>query len=191
MNYKRNAVFLYEIGTLRLVQRTWRQFLAPHVANVSEHTLRVLWIALTLASYEEKVNTEKLMKMALIHDVPEVRTGDCHYVARYYTNRNDNSALQDILSDTVFQAELFALWVEFEQRESKEAKIVRDADSLDVDLEIMEQSSQGNSFKENWYEFRKAKIFPTLYTQTAKELWCTLYAVNPSAWHTGQCSLDK
>ena len=33
--------FLYEIGTLRFVGRTWNQFLASGFANVTEHTFRV------------------------------------------------------------------------------------------------------------------------------------------------------
>lgn len=44
--------FLFEIGSLRSIARTWNEFLGKDVANVAEHTIRVAWIALTLAKYE-------------------------------------------------------------------------------------------------------------------------------------------
>jgi len=46
---KRDVEFLFEVGTLRLIDRTWRQFGGANFANVAEHTFRVMWIAALIA----------------------------------------------------------------------------------------------------------------------------------------------
>lgn len=37
--------FLFEIGSLRNMQRGWRQHLGMDCANVHDHTIRVIWLA--------------------------------------------------------------------------------------------------------------------------------------------------
>jgi putative hydrolases of HD superfamily len=179
---KRDVQFLYEIGCLRFVQRVWKQFLNPDFANLAEHTLRVAWIALLIAKREGVGDQEKIIKMAMIHDVPESRAGDIHYVSRQYTTRNEVKALDATLVGTSLQEELTTLWREYEKRESIEAKIVKDADNLDVDLELQEQASRGYSLKENFMPIRKV-VAEDLFTQTAQDIWAELYSTNPHDWH--------
>lgn len=71
---KRDIEFLYEIGCLRFIPRAWQQLLVPSGANLAEHILRVMWIAIVIAKYE-KADIDKVIKMALVHDVSESRTG--------------------------------------------------------------------------------------------------------------------
>ncbi len=52
MNLKEDIKFLYEVGTLRYVDRTWKQTFGVPVANVTEHTFRVMWIAQIIAKHE-------------------------------------------------------------------------------------------------------------------------------------------
>ncbi len=124
MTTKRDLELLYEIGCLRFLQRNWRQFLNADFQNEAEHTLRVIWIALIIAQYEKVVNKEKIIKMALIHDISESRTGDLHYVSRQYSARDEKKAIEDILKDTALEKELVPLWEEYEKRDSIEAKIL-------------------------------------------------------------------
>ncbi len=111
-NYKRDIELLFEIGCLRYMPRSWKRFFNPDVANNAEHTLRVAWIALLLAKYESVNNEEKILKMALIHDLSESRTGDVDYLSRQYVERKEERAMKDIVQDTVFQKELWPLWHE-------------------------------------------------------------------------------
>jgi len=71
---KRDVEFLFEIGALRLIPRQWQRFHLPFVQNLTEHHYRVVWLALLIANREGKGNVEKIMKMALVHDVAESRT---------------------------------------------------------------------------------------------------------------------
>jgi putative hydrolase of HD superfamily len=83
----RDIEFLYEIGSLRLMDRQWQRFLNGVSANVTEHQYRVMWLALTIAKYEKAKNTERILKMAMVHDITESRTGDTDYIARQYVRR--------------------------------------------------------------------------------------------------------
>ncbi|QQG49627.1 MAG: HD domain-containing protein [Candidatus Berkelbacteria bacterium] len=175
--------FLFEVGTLRHVQRTWRQFLGADFANVSEHTFRLMWVALLIASKEKEVNGEKLLKMALVHDLPESRTGDVHYVSRLYTTRNEQLAINDMLASTSLK-EFVDIWEEYERFDCIEAKIVKDADTLDVELELREQQVHGSPLKKLWGARRRQQVKGhKLYTKTAKTLWDEIENADPHAWH--------
>lgn len=155
----------------------------PDFQNNAEHTFRVAWIALILAA-REGGNQEKILKMALLHDLPESRANDVDYLSRQYVERNENLGLADIISNTALEDELIKIWEEYETRKSIEAKIVKDADNLDVDLELVEQAAKGHQHKTLWKEKRRENVYPKLYTKSAKKLWKRIYSANPHDWHT-------
>jgi putative hydrolase of HD superfamily len=180
---QRDLEFFYEIGCLRHIQRTWRQFMNPDFQNLSEHILRVIWIALTLAKYEGVKNTEKIIKMALIHDLSESRSVDSHYISRQYVERFEKEALEDTLHETAVKEEFMAIWHEYEERDSIEAKIVKDADTLDVDLELKEQEYKGVKLGEDTLEGRMYVAQTKLFTESAKEFFYAIQESNPNDWH--------
>lgn len=182
---KRDLEFLFEIGRLRFYQRSWQRFFNTRVSNDAEHTFRVVWLALMIAKKESgnDVDREKIMKMALVHDINESRSGDVDYISRLYTEQKEEDAIEDMLEDTVFEDEFVKIWKEFEKKETLEAKIVKDADNLDIDLEIMEQMDTNRSFGERMVEARK-QIKEKLNTQTGKKLFDEIYATeNVHDWH--------
>lgn len=182
MALKRDLELLYEVGSLRFIERTWKQFLSPNFANLAEHHLRVVWIALLLAKYEGKGNTEKIMKMALVHDLGESRTGDLNYLTKQYASRNEDKAIKDIFKNTELEKEMVSLWHEYEGKKTIEAQIVKDADFLDVDFEIKEQESMGRKNMKNWSPRRK-KISEKFYTNSAKKIWKAIQTSKPEDWY--------
>ncbi len=180
---KRDLEFLYEVGSLRFLERKWRQFLGPNFQNITEHTFRVIWIALILARHEKVTRLDTVIKMAIVHDLAESRTGDADYVGRQYNERNESLAIADMLADTVLENELIPLIEEYEVRKSIEAKIVKDADNLDVDLELQEQEAQGHTLKKVWTKIRKEAVGSKLFTKSARKLWTEIQKSNPHDWH--------
>jgi putative hydrolase of HD superfamily len=179
---KRDIDLLYEIGSLRFTDRTWKQFIRGEVANNAEHSFRVAWLALLIAR-KEHAKEETVLKMALLHDLSETRTGDVNYVARMYTKRDDDTAYRDILAETSLEQDFGVLASEYKVRNTLEAKVVKDADNLEVDLEIQELMSQGNKMAEKWVSDRRAGVYPKLYTDTAKKLFDAIYNADPDTWH--------
>lgn len=177
---QREAELIYEIGTMRHVARTWHQFGGAGFANVAEHTMRVAWIAMLLAS-REGADRAKVVQMAMIHDAPETRTGDVHYMSRLYTTRDEDTAFDDMTAGTSLEW-LRELWREFEERETLEARIVKDADTLDVDFELRELAATGSPLPEMFKPIRDG-VSTRLYTKTARQLYDSLLGTNPHSWH--------
>ena len=171
MSFKRDIELLFEVGTFRHLDRIWKQFLNPDVANNAEHTFRVAWIALTLAKYENVKDHGKILKMALVHDLPESRCGDVHYLSRQYVKRNEDLAVEDMFKDSIHESEFRNIWREYEDRKSIESKIVKDADNLDVEFELRELFKQGHTVGSIWKQQRKKNVYPKLYTQSAGKIW--------------------
>ena len=156
----------------------------PDVANNTEHTFRVLWIALSIAKYEENINFEKLLKMALVHDIPESRCGDAHYLSRQYIKQDEIMAIKDIFDKTIYGSEMEELMIEYKDRKSIESKIVKDADNIDVNLELKELEFKGHSLGKIWEEDREEMVYLSLYTETARLFWDEIKTTNPHNWHT-------
>ncbi len=173
--------FLYEIGTLRFVDRTWNQFLGPGFANVTEHTFRVAWLASLIAKHEGQGDQGKIMRMSLVHDLPESRCGDAHHISRRYSRREEAKAVKDIFKDSQWGEDFIKLYEEYEARDSIEARIVKDADNLDVDIEIAEQDAKGNKFRE-LYKDNRETVAKDYYTGTAKKLYELIVNSNPHEW---------
>lgn len=185
MNIKRDLEFLYEMGTLRFLSRIWIQLLREKdVANLAEHAFRVAWTAMLIAKHEG-ADVGKVAKMALVHDISESRTGDAHYVSRLYVERDEERAIKDMFEGTTLGSEFVDLWNEYEERESLEAKCVKDADWLDVDIELLELYSKGEKIGKSkfWHETREEGVYSRLHTETGKQLWKAIYESNPHDWH--------
>lgn len=180
---KKNIEFLFELGSLRNIQRGWRQHLGMDCANVLEHTLRVIWLALIIARKEGVKNEEKILKMALVHDIAETRTTDLSYIQKVYVNADEDASAHDLFEGTEVQDFYSDVLQEYEKRESIEAKIVKDADNLDIDLEIKELEERGSKLPKKWVKFREIIRNEKLYTESARGLWDTLQTVDVADWH--------
>ena len=183
-NIERDIEFLFEIGCMRYIKRSWVQFMPSEVANNTEHTFRVIWIALLLAKYEGITNTGKIAKMALVHDICESRSGDAHYIWSQYQTKLEEQAISDTLLGTIIFEELLDLWKEFEGKKTIEAKIVKDADNLDVELELIELKHQGHQKIYDHLSQRRGGIIDSIYrTETAKRFYKLIHDSDPHSWH--------
>ncbi len=181
---QRDIEFLYEIGSLRNVQRGWRQHLAKDCANDLEHTYRVIWIALMLARKEGVTDENKVIKMALVHDLAEARTSDLSYVQKVYVKADEDKAAHDTFDGTSVNDFYSEILSEFEKRDSLEAKIVKDADNLDAQIELKELEETGSKIATKWMAtFRKLVRKEKLYTRAAKDLWDALDEADVADWH--------
>ena len=180
---RRDLEFLYEIASLRFIPRAWIQHLGVPVASTLEHTIRVIYLSLLIAHEEGvKKSDEKIIKMALVHDAVEARTADLAYVHKVYSKQDEKRAASDMFSSTSF-GDLHEYLKLYEKRDSIEAKIVKDADNLDIDLELMELEEQGSKLPPKLRVMRKMVRNKKLYTKTAKKMWDAIQKSDPAAWH--------
>lgn len=175
--------FLFEMGSIRFVQRMWRRFFSPNMANLAEHHFRVFWVAMVIAAREGGVDTGKMAKMVMVHDIAESRATDVDYLSRQYVQRNEELGIKDMLQDTALEEEFLELWREYEDRQSMEAKIIKDADNLDCDLELAEQVAMGNKGLSDALKESRLRVRELLFTETAKEMFDEIKIGNPHNWH--------
>ena len=118
--------------------------------TVADHTWGTAFNVLVHAP--EKIDKEKTLKMALIHDIGETEAGDIAHRAVDAENKvteeekeqKEEEAVQKI--SEALGEELLDLWKEYEERETKEAKFVKDMDLIDMCLTALKYE------KENRYD---------------------------------------
>jgi len=179
---KRDIDFLFEIGSLRNVPRAWQQVLTGKVQNISEHLFRTAMIGWIIAT-AEKADVSKVIKMCLIHDIAESRASDISFMHRDYVTRHEKLAETHIFQNTILEKEAQVLLKEYDDRKSLEAKIVKDADNMDCDLELKELAKIGDSAAVGMRDHRHIIRAKKLYTKTAKRMWDEIQKVDPNAWH--------
>ena len=124
---------------LKSVKRSgWLQVGIPsdRVESVADHSLFVTLLALLLSDNEDhRMNKFKVIRMALIHDLAESVVGDItpeDGVTPDEKFRRESEALKSLLNPLPMAEELLALWHEFENGDSVEAKFVRRLDKLEM-----------------------------------------------------------
>lgn len=182
MSSQRDLEFLFEVGSLNNLQRSWRQHLGMDCAGVLGHTVRVIWLALILARMEGVKNDEAIIKMALVHDLPETRTSDIGYVQKAYIKSDEQLAAKEIFIDTSVEPIREESLEVYRRRDSIEAKIVKDADNLDVDIELRELAARGFQTPSRWLDDRQKVRDLKLYTVSAKKMWDEIKDADPQSW---------
>ncbi|MBQ2846678.1 MAG: HD domain-containing protein [Clostridia bacterium] len=104
--------------------------------NDAEHSWNLAMLAMLFEEYStEKVNIEKVLKIALVHDLIEVYAGDTFaYDAKGYEDKlqRELEAADKLFGilDPVQGAEIRALWDEFEAKETPESKYANAIDRI-------------------------------------------------------------
>jgi putative hydrolase of HD superfamily len=158
--------FLFEVGMLKKTPRTGYQFLGSGRESVAEHSFRTAVIGYLLSKQEPDADTYKVTLMCLFHDFHEARTGDHNYVNKKYVKVDEDRAVQDLSDGLPFGDDIVSLTREFNEGDSLEARISRDADQLDLILELKEQQDLGNRSAKDWLGYALKR----LQTDSAKEL---------------------
>lgn len=142
MNSETLLAILQHGNQLKRTARTgWVQRGVPDAENVAAHSYGVAFTALVLAqTIAEPVDLGKLLTMALLHDLPEGLTSDIpRPVSRFFPagfkETVEAAALAEIFDQAPFAGEILDLWAELTADSSTEAKLVHDADRLELYLQ--------------------------------------------------------
>ncbi len=107
------------------------------------------------------------------------------YVHKMYVKADEEKAAHDLFKGTLFSDLEKDILKEYEDRKTPESKIVKDADSLDVDMELKELEARGSVVRKKLSYSRKIVRDNRLYTKTAKKLWDEIQKSDVHSWHTG------
>ncbi|MFZ7136795.1 MAG: HD domain-containing protein [archaeon] len=142
--------FLEISGSLKRIQRTGWVDIGVHAPeSVADHTFRTAVLCMLYADLNN-LDTSKMLKMALIHDLPEAIIGDLMPSQKTaQTKKDEKDAICDILSLLAEnqRAEYFAIWTEYKQGKTKEAKATRQLDKIEMALQAKEYEHRGHDKK--------------------------------------------
>jgi putative hydrolase of HD superfamily len=169
INIDRLVKLFFEVGTLRKITRSHKQTLLTNdnSDNIASHSFRVTIIAYFLAVSED-VDVNKVVLMALFHDIEETRIGDQNWVHKAYIKAFEDEVLEDQLKDIVEEDQLYEIMKEYNERKTPEAKIAKDADHLDQIYLLREYVENGNKEAARWLRGKAHE--ERLYCDTAKEI---------------------
>ncbi len=118
--------------------------------DVAQHSFEVSSITLILADLTNKeIDTEKALKMAIIHDWAEAVTGDFSQemtreigdIAKIEIERSvmENTLLKEIQNSEIY----LDIWNEYNESKTGESKLVHLADKISILIEAKELSKRG------------------------------------------------
>ena len=121
--------------------------LLENCESVAEHSFGVALLALVLADeYSVELDTAKVIRMALIHDLGEIYAGD--FTPADNIDKKDKYTLEKksvakVLEKLPNGFKWIALWEELEIGESAESQFVKQLDKLEMALQASVYEHQG------------------------------------------------
>jgi len=113
--------------------------------SVADHSWRVALLAMLLAPTSGlSLDVEKVLKMAIIHDLPEIFSGDVPYFltiddpeAKSKKDQKEGEAIEQIrdIAGGQIGEELYLLWHEYNECQSTEAKFVKALDKIEAQMQ--------------------------------------------------------
>ena len=94
------------------------------IESVADHTWSVTMLALSIIEkYNLDLNIEKCMKLAIIHELGEVYSGDIipNVISKEEKHQIEEAAVDELLSPIGFDNDFKELWLEYDNAESLEA----------------------------------------------------------------------
>jgi len=150
------------IGKLKVVNRSgWISqvgITAPE--SVADHSFRSAILAMCMGDMLG-FDTEKLIRMLLLHDIQETITGDYDYylkeeIGKQTVKLQERIAIKNILSrlPTKLKRKYYAIWKEYEDKTTREAMLANDIDKTEMLLQAFEYEKEG-------YDSEKLEAFWT------------------------------
>ncbi|HET6891769.1 MAG TPA: HD family hydrolase [Pyrinomonadaceae bacterium] len=162
---------LIELQRLKRLDRTgWILRGLPNgTESVAAHSFGVTATAMILADELVHrgvvVNTERVLRMALLHDWAEARVGDMPKTAIAYfgsdiRKRAEAAAFADIIESAGAAQSLYQdLHADYELRESLESRLVRAADIIDLLVEVLALERAGATGLDEFWEIAEVGDF--------------------------------
>ncbi len=119
-----------------------------HPESVADHSYSMAIMGMIISDLEN-YNSEKILKMILLHDLAESKIGD--YTPNQISKENkvkiENNAYDEMISalPESIKSQYAQIWEEYQKQESPESKIVHQIDKLEMALQAKMYQKDGSS----------------------------------------------
>ena len=190
--YMKNILnLIFEFGQLKRVKRSgWWTAGIKDSESVAEHISRACFIGYLLSKLEN-VDSEKIVSMIALHDLPESRINDQDKIeARYIdAKEGEKKAFEEQVENLPnnIKNEFLMLHKEFNENKTKEAIVAKDADYLECAVQAKEYLDIGYKKTEDWID----NVGKFLKTKSAKEIFALIKNSDSLEWWKGLKKLPK
>ena len=151
LDFFKNALNLKNIS-----RQGWIDKLSiEHPESVAYHSYSMAIMGMVISDFEN-YDTEKILKMILLHDLAESKIGDFtpEQITKSEKEKIENHAFYDIIETlpNSIKSPYTSIWKEYQNQISVEAKIVHQIDRLEMALQAKMYEKSGSS-KENTATF--------------------------------------
>ncbi|MDK2805495.1 MAG: hypothetical protein PWQ94_659 [Thermoanaerobacterium sp.] len=172
---KKQIEFLKEIDKIKQIFRQTLLMDGTRHEDDAEHSWHLAMMAMVLSEYaKEKVDVSHVIKMVLVHDIVEIDAGDTFvYDEKGYEDKEER---EKKAAERIFNIlpqdqanEIKALWEEFEERKTPDAKF---ASALDRMQPIIHNYyTNGHSWREHGVKSHQVLERNKIVGEIAPELW--------------------
>ena len=140
--------FVLELERLKAVLRRTKPIGLERYENSAEHSWQIAVLAMVFVDLaDEPVDLGRVVRMLLVHDIPEIDAGDTFVYADQA--RADQAPVEEAAARRLFGllpepmgSELLGLWLEFEASATPEARFARAMDRLMPVLQNLNNEAQ-------------------------------------------------
>lgn len=174
-NLLKQIAFIKEIDQLKYIQRKTKLFNSDRNENDAEHSWHLAMMSIVLVEHSnKKIDILKVLKMVLIHDIVEIDSGD---IFIYDTIKNHNNTEEELIAaKRIFgllpkdQAkEFLAIWEEFEEGITDDAKFAKSMDRLEPLLQ--NTSNNGGTWREFNVPYQKVYDKKVTIKEGSTTIW--------------------
>ena len=116
--------------------------------SVADHAYSLAVLSMVFSDLGH-YNSEKIMKMALLHDLAESKVGDFtpDKIDKFEKERIENLAFKEIVSTLPesLKEEYLEIWHEYVENNSKESQLLHQLDKLEMALQAKVYEKEGHS----------------------------------------------
>ena len=144
--------FIKIVGKTKKIRRTgWkRKAKIKFGETIAEHMYGVAMLSMIISD-NRNLNTEKVLRMSLLHDLVEVITGDLTPTERAKIGVKksiirERNALEKILDNfpQIIRNNYIGIWNEIQCKDSEESKLVNSMDKFEMAIQAIEYIEKGH-----------------------------------------------
>jgi len=170
--------FVLELERLKAVLRRTKPIGLERYENSAEHSWQIAVLAMVFVDLaDEPVDLGRVVRMLLVHDIPEIDAGDTFVYADQA--RADQGPVEEAAARRLFgllpeptASELLNLWLEFEANATPEARFARAMDRLMPVLQNLNNDAQ--SWREHGITREQVEAKNHVIGHASRALWDTV-----------------
>ncbi len=159
------AEFFQTVIKLKSVQRQgWKDKLGlKNPESVADHCYSMAVITMVISDLK-KLDTTKMIKMSLLHDLAETVTGDLtpDQIPKSKKMELENNTMKKILQNLTKsqKTEYWDIWQEYQKNTSKEANLLHQIDKLEMAIQASKYAKSGFTKNQlaSFFESAQAEI---------------------------------